>query len=74
MIGPKQTGYVVKVLYDDNAIASRWVLAKHGHGRVGALVSGTDATVFANSDEAEAEATIWRLLPNARFSVVVEPA
>jgi hypothetical protein len=67
-------GYVVKLLYDDSAIAPQWVLAKQGRGRVGVLVSRVDATVFPSWDEAEAEATIWRLLPDANFSVVVEPA
>ena len=67
-------GYVVKLLYDDGAIAPQWVLASHGRGRVGVLVSRVDATVFRSQDEAEAEATIWRLLPDANFSVIVEPA
>jgi hypothetical protein len=67
-------GYVVKILYDDSAAAPQWVLARHGRGRLGLLVSRAGATVFPSRDEAEAEATIWMGLPNARYSVVVEPA
>ena len=67
-------GYVVKLVYDDSAVAPQWVLAKHVRGRVGLLGSRINATVFLSRDEAEAEATIWRLLPNARFFAVVEPA
>jgi hypothetical protein len=67
-------GYVVKLIYDDSSVATQWVSARYGRGGLGILVSRLDATVFPSRDEAEAEATIWRALPNASFSVVVEPA
>jgi hypothetical protein len=67
-------GYVVKLLYDDNSVAPQWVLAKHGRGQLGILVSRPGATVFPSRDDAEAEASIWMALPKASYSVIVEPA
>jgi hypothetical protein len=67
-------GYVVKLLYDDSSVAPHRVLARHGRGRLGILVSRADATLFPSRDEAVGEASIWMTLPNVRYTVIVEPA
>ena len=64
------TGYVVKLVYGNREVESRWVVAGTGRG----LVSRERATVFPDREAAESEAKIWKGLSGAAFSAVIENA
>ena len=63
-------GYVVKLLYDNDAIKPRWVMAGSGRG----LGPREHATVFPDHEAAMSEAKIWKRIPATAFAVVIEPA
>jgi len=62
--------FVVKLVYDDAAIAPSWVKAGSGRG----LGLREEATVFRDHEAAHSEAERWQAMAPNTFSVVVEPA
>jgi hypothetical protein len=62
--------FVVKLVYDDAAIAPRWVKAGSGRG----LGLREQATVFPDHEAAQSEADLWQAITPKTFSVLVEPA
>jgi hypothetical protein len=71
MSEPRQTGFVVKLIYNNSAAVNpRWVRAGSGRG----LVTREHATFFPDRATAAVEAEIWEALAAAAFVVVIEPA
>jgi hypothetical protein len=63
--------FVVRLVYDDVAAASSWVLLETGRRLA---VPRERATVFVDHDAAHAEAKIWKVMSPKAYSVFVEPA
>lgn len=67
----QQTGFVVKLLYENADIKQRWVMAGDGR-RLSS--SRENATVFPDHGAAQSEANLWKALSTTAFSIIVEPA
>jgi hypothetical protein len=62
--------FVVQLMYEDAAIAPRWVNAEMGCG----VGTREHATVFPDYEAAQTEAQLWGESATKNFSVLVEPA
>jgi hypothetical protein len=63
--------FVVRLVYDDVAAESSWVLLATGRRLA---VPRERATVFADHEMAHAEAKIWKVMSPRAYSVFVESA
>jgi hypothetical protein len=63
--------FVVKLVYDDGAIAPSWVLIERSR-RLAA--PRERATVFEDHETARAEAQVWKVISPRTYSVFVDPA
>jgi hypothetical protein len=63
--------FVVRLVYDDVAAASSWVLLETGRRLA---VPRERATVFADHEAAHAEAKIWKVISPRTYSVFVDSA
>jgi hypothetical protein len=63
--------FVVRLVYDDVAAVSSWVLLETGRRLT---VPRERATVFADHEAAHAEAKLWRVMSPRAYSVFVDPA
>lgn len=63
--------FVVKLVYDDGAIAPSWVLHETGRRLV---VPRERATLFPDHAAAHSEAQVWKVISPRTYSVLVDPA
>jgi hypothetical protein len=63
--------FVVRLVFDDVAVAPSWVLVETGRRLV---VPRERATVFPDHESAHLEARIWRVMSPRAYSVFVDPA
>jgi hypothetical protein len=69
MSEPHGTGFVVRLISNNDAVEPLWVMAERGRG----LGTRERATVFPDREAAMAEAKFWKAKSETAFSVVVEP-
>ncbi len=70
MSEPHGGGFVIRLIYTNDAVEPLWVRAGSGRG----LGTREHATIFPDREVATAEAKIWKAISETAFAVIVEHA